>query len=181
MKAAAIAVFFCALRGPESPELRVCKRHFVGIPRAGVGQIDQHTNENTNKIAGYQQTPLDAIGQEGSKNPRFSRILRYLLEFAGRSGMRVWCPGPESNQRHADFQSAALPTELPGRPDGETPANRRLPRSSRFIGERNGAVQPFRHRAGHAAATRRNRRGRLSRAPRRHAPEPLEKLGRSGT
>ena len=24
------------------------------------------------------------------------------------------CPGPGSNQRHADFQSAALPTELPG-------------------------------------------------------------------
>jgi hypothetical protein len=26
-----------------------------------------------------------------------------------------WCLGPESNQRHADFQSAALPTELPRR------------------------------------------------------------------
>ena len=25
-----------------------------------------------------------------------------------------WCPGTESNRRHADFQSAALPTELPG-------------------------------------------------------------------
>ena len=25
-----------------------------------------------------------------------------------------WWPGSESNQRHADFQSAALPTELPG-------------------------------------------------------------------
>ena len=25
------------------------------------------------------------------------------------------CPRPGSNQRHADFQSAALPTELPGR------------------------------------------------------------------
>src|SRR5688572_27448198 len=25
------------------------------------------------------------------------------------------CPGPESNQRHGDFQSPALPTELPGR------------------------------------------------------------------
>jgi hypothetical protein len=24
------------------------------------------------------------------------------------------CPRPGSNQRHADFQSAALPTELPG-------------------------------------------------------------------
>src|SRR5690606_28371947 len=27
-----------------------------------------------------------------------------------------WCPESESNQRHADFQSAALPTELSGRP-----------------------------------------------------------------
>jgi hypothetical protein len=25
-----------------------------------------------------------------------------------------WCPGAGSNHRHADFQSAALPTELPG-------------------------------------------------------------------
>src|SRR6218665_1583513 len=28
---------------------------------------------------------------------------------------RTVCPGPESNQRHGDFQSPALPTELPGR------------------------------------------------------------------
>ena len=26
---------------------------------------------------------------------------------------RKWCLRPESNWRHADFQSAALPTELP--------------------------------------------------------------------
>ena len=30
------------------------------------------------------------------------------------SHFRKWCPEPESNQRHADFQSAALPTELSG-------------------------------------------------------------------
>ena len=26
-----------------------------------------------------------------------------------------WCPGAELNHRHCDFQSHALPTELPGR------------------------------------------------------------------
>ena len=28
-------------------------------------------------------------------------------------GFHIWCLGAESNHRHADFQSAALPTELP--------------------------------------------------------------------
>jgi hypothetical protein len=27
---------------------------------------------------------------------------------------KEWCPGADLNHRHADFQSAALPTELPG-------------------------------------------------------------------
>ena len=31
-----------------------------------------------------------------------------------RSGKKEWCPGAESNHRHCDFQSHALPTELPG-------------------------------------------------------------------
>ena len=30
-------------------------------------------------------------------------------------GELEWCPGAESNHRHRDFQSRALPTELPGR------------------------------------------------------------------
>ena len=36
--------------------------------------------------------------------------------FAGGDRRRMeWCPGAESNHRHCDFQSHALPTELPGR------------------------------------------------------------------
>ena len=27
---------------------------------------------------------------------------------------KKWCPGADLNHRHADFQSTALPTELPG-------------------------------------------------------------------
>src|SRR5258706_7253094 len=38
------------------------------------------------------------------------RILRVALPRA-----KSWWPRPESNQRHTDFQSAALPTELLGR------------------------------------------------------------------
>src|SRR5688572_26521395 len=35
-------------------------------------------------------------------------------ETSARKCLIKWWPGAESNQRHADFQSAALPTELPG-------------------------------------------------------------------
>ncbi len=33
-------------------------------------------------------------------------------------GRWSWCPGTELNRRHEDFQSSALPTELPGHPGG---------------------------------------------------------------
>ncbi len=36
------------------------------------------------------------------------KVALYQMSYA-----RKWCLGPELNQRHADFQSAALPTELP--------------------------------------------------------------------
>jgi hypothetical protein len=44
-------------------------------------------------------------------------ILAQKLQAALASGLKFniyWWPGRELNPRHADFQSAALPTELPG-------------------------------------------------------------------
>ena len=35
------------------------------------------------------------------------KVALYQMSYARR-----WCPEPESNQRHEDFQSSALPTEL---------------------------------------------------------------------
>ncbi len=48
--------------------------------------------------------------------PSISAWVRKVL--GGGVSPGEWCLGPESNQRHADFQSAALPTELPRRPAG---------------------------------------------------------------
>src|SRR5882762_3790883 len=41
------------------------------------------------------------------------RSLAMMAKMA-RVTLRNWCPGAESNHRHGDFQSPALPTELPG-------------------------------------------------------------------
>jgi hypothetical protein len=54
--------------------------------------------------------PRAALGaREVQDRPMTAPWLQARLE-------QKW-PGPESNRRHADFQSAALPTELPGRPE----------------------------------------------------------------
>ena len=43
-----------------------------------------------------------------AQRARYGQIIK-------RSELVGWCPGAESNHRHCDFQSHALPTELPGR------------------------------------------------------------------
>src|SRR5215472_14535197 len=52
-----------------------------------------------------------------------------------------WCPGAELNHRHADFQSAALPTELPGHTGSDRGRFRTHPKRCGFLEEDFDAVQ----------------------------------------
>ena len=52
----------------------------------------------------------------GRRLVQFAGSTLFLLFAMDSKGVKWW-PGRELNPRHADFQSAALPTELPGHPE----------------------------------------------------------------
>ena len=53
---------------------------------------------------------LSGAGNEArTRYLHLGKVALYQMSYARR-----WCPEPESNQRHGDFQSPALPTELSG-------------------------------------------------------------------
>ncbi len=74
-------------------------------------------------IADLQSTALPlgygAVGAANEARTRYlhlGKVALYQMSY-GRIILKYifqnWCLGSESNQRHADFQSAALPAELP--------------------------------------------------------------------
>ncbi len=69
----------------------------------------------------HRPSPLVAVGSNGQ--PATKRKTPQQLEPV--QGLRFttthqWWPGTESNRRHGDFQSPALPTELPGQCHGRS-------------------------------------------------------------
>ena len=57
---------------------------------------------------------MEATKPPWLKNTEKPAKLWHLVVVNGRWWKVKWWPGRELNPRHADFQSAALPTELPG-------------------------------------------------------------------
>ena len=74
-------------------------------------------------MAGLRAVPGQRNGAEDgtrTRDPHLGKVMLYQLSHF-RSMTRPpgwWCREPESNWRHRDFQSRALPTEL-SRPDGQ--------------------------------------------------------------
>ena len=62
--------------------------------------FDAHTYVWASSGAGYEAR---------TRYLHLGKVALYQMSYA-----RKWCPEPESNQRHVDFQSTALPTELSG-------------------------------------------------------------------
>ena len=52
--------------------------------------------------------PFEAGDETRTRYLHLGKVALYRMSYT-----RIWCLRPESNWRHADFQSAALPTELP--------------------------------------------------------------------
>ena len=80
--------------------------------------------------------------------PTRNGLITEASRMSGSCERAKWCPGAGSNHRHCDFQSHALPTELPG----HCPA--RGPGSGRFIVRPDGRVYPASAAASPGAARR---------------------------
>ena len=120
-----------------------------------ISAVPRHCRSDGNSLSRRARYPGAAL--RASPSPTFRK---------------KWCPGTGSNRRHCDFQSHALPTELPGRGRWPEPAIRKplrpcpaLPRRDpRRDRRKTGSLRPAR-RAGRGRGSRRSRKGRSGPAP----------------
>jgi hypothetical protein len=114
-----------AQKWATSEALKDANFHTQLIDFHSLASMVEAVAQHTTRVSGVsmQRRRMPSDGREPyrasiyDKTPDFTRVLadrrtRADEKERGRKGQ--WCPGAESNHRHCDFQSHALPTELPG-------------------------------------------------------------------
>ena len=122
------------------------------------------------RSAAQTTLPLADVLRRAARKPH-----RLTMQVRGRNrtilGRDKWCPGAGSNHRHCDFQSHALPTELPGRRPELCPGRAPVYREPEPPCPATGAISP---RPPFRCAGEQNFIGFKSfRSPQKNAGEPI--------
>lgn len=92
----------------------------AGCSTAEIAAISGHSIETTQKIMEVYLPRNSTMARHAiaklESYPATGKLEVPTVKLETES--EEWCPGADLNHRHADFQSAALPTELPGRDAG---------------------------------------------------------------
>ena len=79
------------------------------------GRPRHHRFAGAKMLPDFPQQRTESFTRASAKEKRSGSTLRFGIPSAVVLILIWrWCPGAESNHRHCDFQSHALPTELPG-------------------------------------------------------------------
>ncbi len=113
-----------AVRVNSELQAAAVRKHEQLRARLGLLQLDIGKRHVGTGRSWCRRTPtnlptilLDSSGPRGTgSHTERAKSFIYLsfTDMIRRCRKGFWCPGAESNHRHCDFQSHALPTELPG-------------------------------------------------------------------
>jgi hypothetical protein len=82
--------------------------------QSALSDVDFRIFHHVEQVAMLDDETLGGAGRSAADEDRVARKQKRQPEGWRFCFSYSWWPGAESNHRHKDFQSSALPTELPG-------------------------------------------------------------------